>query len=321
MNGHRLLMINPTLLSWSEEKRDELARMAPGWDLLLYPEPTELENLISGVEAAFGKPPIELLPKALSLRWLQLQGAGADRWVRALKDSDVLITNASGVHSIPISEHILALMFALARNLPFALRGQIERRWLSHSEHKVFELAGKSVILVGTGAIGGHFAKAASSLGMEVLGVRKHPDRGGEGMVRVVSPDRLPDVLPEGDFVVLTTPLTTETEGMIGRQELALMKPGSYLVNIGRGKLVDQAALIESLRKGGIAGAGLDVFEEEPLPPDSPLWGMENVVITSHYAGLSPRYSERLWTLFRVNFARYLAGEPLANTVDMKLGY
>ena len=140
-------------------------------------------------------------------------------------------------------------------------------------------------------------------------------------MVRVVSPDRLPDVLPEGDFVVLTTPLTTETEGMIGRQELALMKPGSYLVNIGRGKLVDQAALIESLRKGGIAGAGLDVFEEEPLPPDSPLWGMENVVITSHYAGLSPRYSERLWTLFRVNFARYLAGEPLANTVDMKLGY
>ena len=321
VNGCRRLLVNPSLLIWSDDKKTELVGIVPEWDLILYPGPEELAVRMPKVEVVFGKIQTELLAEARSLRWLQLQGAGADRFVKALKGTDVLITNASGVHSIPITEHILALMLSLARDIPKAIRGQLKGEWYPHAKHAVFELSGKRVVLIGTGAIGGHFARAAAALGMEVVGVRKRPEWAGDGMIRVVGPGRLREELPEADFVVLAAPLTAETMGILGREELALMNSDSYVINIGRGKLMDQNALVESLLNGSIAGAGLDVFEEEPLPEVSPLWNMENVVVTSHYAGLSPKYSERLWSIFIENLKRYLTGEDLVNRIDMVLGY
>jgi len=156
---------------------------------------------------------------------------------------------------------------------------------------------------------------------MRVLGVRRDATVGAPGVEAMVGPNRLLDLLPEADFLVLTVPLTHETQGMIRERELRAMKPTAYVVNIGRGGTIQEDGLVRALREGWIAGAGLDVFEAEPLPEDSPLWAMDNVIITSHYAGLTPRYHERAMGIFMDNLRRYQAGEPLRNVVDKRLGY
>ena len=177
------------------------------------------------------------------------------------------------------------------------------------------------MVLVGIGAIGERTAKVASGLEMRVLGVRRHPNVSAPGVEAMVGPDQLLSLLPQADFVVLTVPLTDETRHMIGETELRSMKPTAYLVNIGRGGTIDEEALIRALQEGRIAGAGLDVFETEPLPESSPLWDMDNVIVTSHYAGLTPLYNERALSIFLDNLRRYRAGEPLHNVVDKELGY
>jgi phosphoglycerate dehydrogenase-like enzyme len=156
---------------------------------------------------------------------------------------------------------------------------------------------------------------------MRVLGLRRDPTRGAPGVEAMFGPHRLLDLLPQADFVVLTVPLTTETRHMIGEPELRAMKPTAYLVNVGRGGTVDQEELIRALQEGWIAGAGLDVFETEPLPEDSPLWGLDNVIVTSHYAGVTRHYNERALEVFLDNLQRYQAEEPLRNVVDKQLGY
>lgn len=185
----------------------------------------------------------------------------------------------------------------------------------------MFELAGTTLVLIGVGAIGERTAAMAAALGMRVLGVRRDPTLGAPGVTAMFGPDRLPELLPQADFVVLTVPLTHETQGMIGERELHAMKPTACIVNIGRGGTIREDALITALREGRIAGAGLDVFETEPLPEDSPLWDMDNVIITSHYAGATPHYDARAMAIFVDNLRRYRAGEPLRNVVDKRLGY
>jgi phosphoglycerate dehydrogenase-like enzyme len=171
------------------------------------------------------------------------------------------------------------------------------------------------------GAIGGRTAEVAAALGMRVWGVRRDPSLGAPGVEAMYSPEQLPDVLPEADFVVITAPLTHETRDLIGERELRAMKPTAYIVNIGRGGTIHEDVLIRALQEGWIAGAGLDVFAAEPLPVDSPLWEMENVIITGHYAGMTPCYDERALDIFLDNLQRYRAGQPLKNVVDKKLGY
>jgi phosphoglycerate dehydrogenase-like enzyme len=171
------------------------------------------------------------------------------------------------------------------------------------------------------GAIGEETAKIAAALNMRVIGVRRDPSVGAEGVERMVGNDQLLEVLPEADFVVLTVPLTQETAGMIGERELRAMKQSAYIINIGRGKTIDQDALIRALQEGQIAGAGLDVTDPEPLPEDSPLWDLENVIITAHYSGLTPHYNERAMEIFMDNLRRYQAGEELRNVVNKNLGY
>jgi len=214
-------------------------------------------------------------------------------------------------------------MLAFARGLPRSFRAQGRREWVVHTDNEdtVFELAGKTMLLLGLGAIGQRTALVAAALGMRVFGVRRNPHIKVPEVEMVVGPGSLCDVLPQADFVVLTLPLTRDTRGMIGAEELMRMKPSAYLVNVGRGAIVDEQALARALREGWIAGAGLDVFEQEPLPPHSPLWEMQNVTITAHYSGSSPKYNERAMEIFLDNLQRYLVGQPLRNVVDKRLGY
>jgi phosphoglycerate dehydrogenase-like enzyme len=202
------------------------------------------------------------------------------------------------------------------------VRAQERHEWVSHDQQEgLFELAGKTMVLVGVGAIGVRTAEVAAPFGMRVLGVRRDPTADAPGVEAMFGPDQLLDLLPQADFLVLTIPLTHETQGMIGEPELRAMKPTAYLINIGRGGTVQETVLIRALREGWIAGAGLDVFESEPLPQDSPLWEMENVIITAHYAGLTPYYNQRAMAIFLDNLRRYQAGEPMRNVVDKRLGY
>jgi D-2-hydroxyacid dehydrogenase (NADP+) len=308
----------------SEQQMVQVGAIAPDMRVLVTRDQGEIEAALDEIEIAAGGFPRDLLTKARNLRWLQQWGAGADWLLRHPKavELDFVLTNASGVHPIQISEHILALLLAFARGLHQAVRAQDRHEWFSYEQQRgVFELTGKTMLLIGVGAIGERTARAARGLDMRVLGVRRHPAVGSPCVEAMFGPDQLLDVLPEADFVVLTIPLTHETRGMIGERELRAMKPTAHIINIGRGGTIQEDVLIRALREGWIAGAGLDVFETEPLPEDSPLWDVDNLIITAHYAGASPKYTERAMSIFLDNLCRYRAGEPLRNVVDKKLGY
>jgi len=304
----------------------QLARVretAPGYRVVVAHEPAEMEAVLGDIEIAAGRVPPDVLARAPHLRWYQQWDAGVDWLLKhpEVAQRDFLLTNSSGIHAIPLTEHILALMLALVRRLPQALRAQSRHEWYTVPFGNTAELYGQTIVLVGMGPIGQRTAQVAAALGMRVLGVRSHPDRPAPGVEKMVGPDALSEVLPEADLLVLAAPLTSRTLGMIGRRELASIKCGAYLINVGRGGTVDEAALIEALRQGRLAGAALDVFEKEPLPPDSPLWDMENVLITAHYAGDSPHYHERAMAIFLDNLRRYTAGDSLRNVVDKQRGY
>lgn len=316
-----LLGFEPNTLS-----ADDLARiqaLAPDMRLLVTTDRQAIEDALATIEIAVKQFPQALMPQAPNLCWFQQWGAGAD-WLLdhpEVAASELIVTTGSGVHAIPISEHILAYLFAFARALPQAIRSQTQRVWQQPEWSRIFELAGKTMVLIGVGAIGERTALMANGLGMRVLGVRQNADVSTPGVEAMFAPEALLEVLPQADFVVITAPLTEATRGLIGETELQAMKATAYIVNIGRGGVIDEPALVRALQAGRLAGAGLDVFASEPLPPDSPLWAMENVIITGHYAGATPIYDERAMAIFLDNLRRYRAGEPLRNVVDKALGY
>jgi phosphoglycerate dehydrogenase-like enzyme len=311
------------------QDRDRIHELAPGTELLVTEDHDEIEAALQSIEIAARRFPHDLIPRASSLRWMQQWGAGTDWLMRypQVAQVDFVLTNASGVHAIPISEHILSLLLALGRQLDLAVRAQVRREWRQPQGmsgdpgRPIFELAGKTMLLIGVGAIGARTAEIAAALGMRVWGIRRDPAIAVPHVHVMHGPQRLPDLLPEADFVVLTVPLTHETRGLIGEVELRAMKPSAYIVNIGRGGTIQQPALVRALREKWIAGAGLDVFEREPLPCESPLWDMENVIITAHYSGRTPHYEERAMAIFLDNLKRYVEGRPLRNTVDKSAGY
>jgi D-2-hydroxyacid dehydrogenase (NADP+) len=305
-----------------ESERAQLQAAAPDMRVVITTDRAEIEGLLDEVEIGVSFPH-DLLARAPRLRWVQEWGAGVD-WLLHQPEAaelDFTLTNASGVHAIPISEQILAYLLAFARGLPAAIRAQDRHVWQPAKRDQLFELAGKTMLLVGVGAIGERTAVIAAALGMRVLGIRRNPAGDLPGVEAIYGSDRLYDLLPEADFVVLTVPLSHATQGMIGERELRAMKPTSYLINIGRGGTIQQPALIQALREGWIAGAGLDVFDQEPLPATSPLWELGNVILTAHYAGLTPAYDRRALAIFLDNLKRYRAGEPLKNVVDKAAGY
>lgn len=254
-----------------------------------------------------------------TLRWVQTVSAGVDAAIIAmLRDRDVVLTNASGIFDRPIAEMVLTYILMALKRMPEYAALQREHRWRKLSQR---EAGGLTVGIVGLGSIGSEVAQLCRALGMRVVALRRHPDRGAVQVDELWPPERLDDLLAEADFVVLAVPLTPETQGLIGAAQLRRMRPEAWLINIARGAIVDEPALIQALQAGWIAGAALDVFATEPLPPESPLWALPNVILTPHQAWSTPHLQEREAALFLDNLRRYLNGEPLLNVVDKKRGY
>ena len=272
-----------------------------------------------------------------SLRGRQIAAAKKLRWIHStaaavhalmtpeLRASDVVVTSSRAVHGPVVAEHALALCFAMAKRLPKAMQAQQQHHWaqleISNGEIRPRELRGSTLLLVGMGTIGASLATLAKGLGMRVVGVREHPQHGDASVDAMYGFQQFEEALPQADFVVLAVPVTPKTHHLMNGRRLALLKRTAYLVNVGRGVLIDEEALIEALRQQRIAGAALDVTEEEPLPAESPLWSLKNVLITPHLAGYADKMWERHYDLYSDNLRRYLAGHPLLWTVDKERGY
>jgi len=256
----------------------------------------------------------DLLARAARLRFIQSISAGTDQYSRPLlKERGVRLASAQGANERAVAEHAMALILALARRLPEARDNQARRRWrgmIGEIGQREEEIGGKTLLIVGLGRIGGRLARLAKAFDMRVIGLRRNPGSGGDAD-EVQGIERLSALLPEADIVALTCPLTPETEGLIGRDALARMKPSSYLVNVARGRCVEEPSLIAALQEGRIAGAALDCFAAEPLPESSPLWAFDNVLITPHSAGETRRYEDNILDLLMENLERLWAGEAM----------
>lgn len=268
----------------------------------------------------------ETFTRARRLRWVHVSAAGVGRVLfPELVESPVVVTNGRGLHAVAMSEHALAVVLGFARRLHLARDAQHERRWAEAAlwldPPGMGQVEGGTMVLIGLGAVGSAIAPRAAAFGLRVIAVRLHPSGDPAPAHEQWGIDRLHEALGRADWVVLAAPLTARTRGLIAAPELEAMKPGAVIVNLGRGPLIDEPALIDALRRGRIAGAALDVFAEEPLSPESPLWAMPNVIVTPHVSGIGPRYWERAVALFERNLKAFLAGQPLVNVVDKRAGY
>jgi phosphoglycerate dehydrogenase-like enzyme len=255
----------------------------------------------------------ELLPRAKRLRFIQSIGAGTDQFARqALKHQGVRLASARGVNARAVAEHVMALILALARRLPEARDNQAKRVWrgmIGDPTQREDELAGKTLLIVGLGQIGGRLAQLAKAFDMRVIGIRRNPRAGAGHADAVHAMSDLNALLPQADFVALTCPLTAETEKLIDADALDRMKPSAYLLNAARGRVVDEPPLADAITRRQIRGAALDVTVDEPLPQASPLWAMENVLITPHTAGETSRYEDNVLAIMQENLARLWRGE------------
>jgi phosphoglycerate dehydrogenase-like enzyme len=261
-----------------------------------------------------------LLDRAGKLRFIQAIGAGTDQFpLEELKKRGIRLASARGVNYRAVAEHAMALILALSRRLPEARDNQARRVWrgmIGDLSRREDELGGKTLLVVGLGQIGGRLAQLAKAFEMRVVGLRRDPAAGRGAADSVHAVDELKSLLPEADFVALACPLTKETEKLVDADALARMKPSAYLVNVARGRVVDEEALVEALAAWRIAGAGIDVAVEEPLAPNSPLWRMEHVLLTPHTAGETRRYEDNVIEILRDNLGRLWRGEePLRNQV------
>jgi phosphoglycerate dehydrogenase-like enzyme len=269
----------------------------------------------------------EQFAAARNLRWMHAPSAAVhDLLFPELVKSDVVLTNSREVHGPVVAEHVMALIFALAKKIPQATLLQQKRIWgkgdMWNQRTRPREVAGSTLGLIGVGSIGSRVAKMAAAMGMHVIAVREHVEKGSpNGVAAVFAPSQIDEMLQQSDFVVLAAPLVTTTQNVINAGRLANMKADAYLINVGRGAQVDEPALVEALRSHRIAGVALDVFEQEPLPPESPLWSLENLLITPHTAGLTEKLWHRHYELFSGNLRRYLAGQKLRFVVDKQKGY
>jgi len=265
----------------------------------------------------------EQVATAERLRWVQTFGAGVE-WLltpNLRQREDLVVTNASGIHAQPIAEHVFGLVLMFARQLHGAVRQQAARRWDSQTLHpSVTTLGGATLGIVGLGAIGRRIATIASAFGMRVIALRR-TTASAPGIERSFGPGEIVPFLKEAEFIVNTLPLTAQTRGFFGPREFAAMRSDAMFINIGRGSTVQTDALVHALQSGGIAGAALDVTDPEPLPSEHPLWAMDNVILTPHYAGAHPGYVQRASAIFLENLARFVAGGPLTNVVDKHAGY
>jgi len=246
------------------------------------------------------------------LRWIQSVTAGTDQFpLDGLRDAAVVLTSAVGIHDVQVSEHAFGLLLGLTRGIGASVRNQTNRVWKWPT---VVDLSGMTLGVLGLGVVGEAVARRAKAFGMHVLGTKRSVDGYSGAADEAFGPENTLEVFRRSDAVIVTLPGTPETAGVVGAEELHALA-GGFFINVGRGSVVDESGLIEALRSGGLRGVGLDVFREEPLPEDSPLWSMPNVIITPHLAGASPRYGERLAELFARNLAAFRGEDEWVNRV------
>lgn len=299
----------------------------PELNIVHLPDYKRLDSEISDAEIviAWSVRP-EQIEAARKLRWIHSPAAAVHQLMFSeLINSDIVLTNAREVHGPVVAEHVIALIFALAKKIPGSVQLQQKHIWgqqlLWDELPRVREVAGATLGMVGLGSIGRPVVRSAKALGMRVVAVREHPDKGNEGADVVLGPAQIDELFLQSDYVVLAAPVTSSTKAIANAERLALMKAGACLINVGRGPLVDETALAAALRSKEISGAALDVFPKEPLAADSPLWDLPNLLITPHTAALTEKLWERHYELFSDNLRRYLSGQALLAVVDKSKGY
>ena len=304
-----------------EEWPSKLKEAIPDIEIITCPSVGDAMEVIPEADAAMGNIIPELFQRASKLKWVACPQAGprAGYYHKALIDSDVVVTNTRSVYSDHISTHIMSLVLAFARGLNVYIPQQLQRKW--QQGYEIIHLPDSTAVIVGVGGIGSETARLCSAFGMEVIAVDQRVPEPPPGVAELHRPDELDGVLPRGDFVIVTVPESPITQGMFGMEQFRRMKPSSIFINIGRGATVILDDLVAALHSGEIAGAGMDVFQIEPLPPDHPLWTAPGVMITPHVAGVGPYQDQRRLELFIDNCIRFNEGRPLRNVVDKTLWF
>ncbi len=296
-----------------------VAAQVPQMRVVVAERPEDAAVEIVDADAAFGAIPPELLQPAVGLKWLQAPSIAppAGYYSPELIAHPVTVTNFRGIFNEHIATHIMAFVLAFARGLHTYFPHQIRHEWApAPLDTGVVHLPESTALIVGVGGIGAETATLCAAFGMTVLGTDARLESPPRGVAELHTPDALDDLLPRADFVILTIPHTPETEGLMNAERFGRMKSSAFFINIGRGKTTRLHDLVAALRSGKLAGAGLDVFEEEPLPPDHALWEAPNVLITPHTAGFGPYLDDRRQEIILDNARRFVRGEPLRNVVD-----
>jgi phosphoglycerate dehydrogenase-like enzyme len=300
----------------------DLPKQLPGEDIVAPKDESELSK-VADAECAIGTNNgarvRKLLDAAPKLRWYHSVGAGVEDLVGVteFRERGITLTNNSGSYDIQIAEHAIAFILAGAKRLHVYRDQQARHEW---KEHRQDEVRGATLVVYGLGSIGAEIGRLGAALGMHVVGVRRRVEP-VPGIERIVPPERLAEVAADADYLAIAAPLTPATRGAVSREVIGRMKKTAWIVNIARGAIVDEDALVDALRAGRLGGAGLDALTTEPLPADHPLWTLENVMISPHSSNSSPRVRERTLALFVENLRRFKADEPLLNRVDLEAGY
>jgi len=319
-NGRKVLVLHNIAFTPDKEYLERLIH-SYGFDCDIKHTKDSVQEDYLDAEVIIGQPYPKYLKKAQKLKWVQLTSAGADHVadVSLYATDDVILTNASGVYGKPIAEHVFAMILAFSRNLMQYERNRQNCRWEPVLPMRDFY--GSTLCVVGLGDIGKEVAIRGKAFGARVIAVKRTAGDCPPYVDELYRTDEIDRVLPKADYLVLALPNTPETKGILSEERIAKIKPGAFIVNVGRGAAICQEALVCALQEGRIAGAGLDVTDPEPLPADNPLWKMPNVIITSHTSGFSKQNWSRHAKIIQENLARYVEGKPLLNQVDFRNKY
>ncbi len=301
----------------SDAQKTRLKRFRDDVDLVYVTGGKQISEEIGDAEIIIGNPPAEVLSGAKALKWMQLITAGSDGYLqKGFLSKDVILTNASGAYGIAQAEFMLAMLFSLMKKLHRYRDNQMNAQW--HDEGTELMLRGSTVLMLGLGDIGTEFTRLLKAFGCYVIGVRRDPERVHAFADEVHAVDDLDQLIPRADIIAMVLPASPETVNTLSRERISLMKQGAIVVNTGRGKTVDNEALCDAVEQGRIAGAALDVYDPEPIPPGHRIWKMREILITPHIAGsdLVPLTNARIFDVIEQNLSAYLHNQPLANIVD-----
>ena len=316
-----ILIINTVGFRFSDENISNLRKDFPEHEFTVVDDKDVTDDEVRRAEVMVGFPDPKLLSKAENLKWLHLSSIGVDKHVdkSLYANPDVILTNSSGIYGKPISDHIVGYMIALTRNFPFFIRNQEKAAWIKKDADK--DIFGSTALIVGLGDVGRNLARKLKAFDVHTIAVKRTMTEKPDYIDELYTTESLDELIPRADFVILCVAATPETAGIMNRDRIALMRKDSYLINIGRGSLIDQDALYEALSEKRIAGAAADSSTPEPLPPESRFWQLDNMIITPHCSGKSPTTYIRQYAVFYSELERFSKGEKLKNLIDFDLKY